>query len=268
MYELAHGSSTASELCRELDLDAGYLSRILSKFYKSGLIKRTANKHDGRQTAISLTARGRTVFEPLNQKARAEIKTLIADLPGFERQELIQSMQRIERIFSQAPRQSMEQPTYNLRQHRPGDMGWIVHRHGVLYAQEYEWDCTFEALVADIVAQFIKNFDSARERCWVADTEYGIVGSVFVVRESDQVAKLRLLLVEPSARGMGLGSRLVQECKCFARSVGYKKLVLWTNDVLQAAARIYEKEGFRLVRSEPHQSFGQHLVGQTWELDL
>jgi DNA-binding MarR family transcriptional regulator/GNAT superfamily N-acetyltransferase len=265
MYELAQKSATASALCRELDLDMGYLSRILSKFEKAKLIKRTANKMDARQSTVSLTAHGRAVFEPLNQRARDQISALITDLPEYEQQELIHSMQTIERIFSQPGK---ERPNYNLRPHKPGDMGWIVHRHGVLYAQEYGWDCTFEALVADIVAQFIKSFDPTRECCWVADTEYGIVGSVFLVKESDDTAKLRLLLVEPQARGTGLGSRLVQECKSFARGAGYQKISLWTNDVLHSARRIYEREGFHLVSTQAHHSFGQELVGQTWELDL
>src|SRR5436190_642331 len=196
-----------------------------------------------------------------------QIGLLLEQLPATHQQRLVVSMHTIEQLLG-APPPSRREPAYHVRRHRPGDMGWVVHRHGVLYAREYGWDARFEALVAEIVAKFIKRYDPKRERCWIAELEGEIVGSVFLVQRSSRVAQLRLLLVEPSARGLGIGARLVRECVGFARRVGYRKIMLWTNDVLHAARHIYEKAGFHLVREERHHSFGHDLVGQTWERTL
>lgn len=266
LYELAHRPPlTASALAKDLALDPGYLSRILRGFEAKGLVERTQSETDGRQSFIALTAAGRTAFAPLDRGSRDEIGALLASLGEAEQRRLVAAMQTIGDLLGEgsAPREP-----YLLRPHRPGDMGWVVHRHAVLYAEEYGWDESFEALVAEVAAEFIKNFDPKRERCWIAEKDGEIVGSVFLVGKSDDVAKLRLLYVEPGARGLGLGRRLVNECIRFARSVGYRRITLWTNSVLVAARRIYETTGFELVASEPHHSFGHDLVGETWERDL
>jgi DNA-binding MarR family transcriptional regulator/N-acetylglutamate synthase-like GNAT family acetyltransferase len=266
LYELAHRDQpTATELGEELHLDAGYLSRILRRFEKGGLVRRTPSKADGRQSLLRLTRRGRAAFAKLNARAHDDMRAMLGDLPATRQRRLVEAMRSIESLLG-GPAEAA--PPYRLRSHRPGDMGWVVHRHGVLYFQEYGWDERFEALVADVVAKFIKHFDPQRERCWIAERDGEIVGSVFLVAHSKTVAKLRLLLVEPSARGVGLGHRLVDECVRFAREAGYRKITLWTNSVLHAARRIYEKAGFTLVHAEPHQSFGHDLVGETWELQL
>jgi len=266
LYELAHrGPVTAADLGRELGLDAGYLSRLLKRFGAHGLTRRTPSKDDGRQFLLSLTDKGLAAFEPLNQASAAQVATMLSRLSAGERERLTQAMTTVEHLVGDGPRP--DRP-YILRPHRPGDIGWIAHRQGILYAQEYGWDETFEALVAEIAAAFVRNFDPARERCWIAERDGEIVGSVFLVRSSDEVAKLRLLYVEPSARGLGLGGRLTEECIAFARDRGYKTLTLWPNDVLMAARRIYQAKGFRLVKEEQHHSFGKDLVGQTWDLVL
>ncbi len=268
LYELAHReTTTATELGRELGLDAGYLSRILHGFELKGLIQKQPSETDGRQNVLRLTDSGREAFARLDSCAQQEIETMLQRLSPVDQNRLVQAMQAIERLLSPASR-AMNMIV--LRPHRPGDMGWIVHRHGVLYSQEYGWDEQFEALVAEIVAKFIQNFDPQRERCWIAEKadDGEIVGSVFLVKGSDTLARLRLLYVEPEARGMGLGTRLVNECIHFARQAGYRKITLWTNDVLHAARHIYEKAGFRCVEREPHHSFGQDLVGENWELAL
>ncbi|MEE1612008.1 bifunctional helix-turn-helix transcriptional regulator/GNAT family N-acetyltransferase [Microvirga sp. CF3016] len=265
LYELAHrGPLTAADLGRELGLDAGYLSRLLKRFDSQGLIQRIPSKGDRRQLLLSLTDRGLEAFKPLNQASAAQVATMLSDLSASEREHLVQAMATVERLVGGAPNSN----PYILRSHQTGDIGWIAHRQGLLYAQEYGWDQTFEALVAEIAAVFVRNFDPKWERCWIAERDGEILGSVFLVRHSDEVAKLRLLYVEPSARGLGLGRRLVDECIGFARAKGYKTLTLWTNDVLAAARRIYEAEGFRLVKEEAHHSFGKDLIGQTWNLDL
>jgi DNA-binding MarR family transcriptional regulator/GNAT superfamily N-acetyltransferase len=266
LYELAQRErTTAADLGRELGLDAGYLSRILQGFRRQGLIVRRAAPADGRQSLLSLTARGRAAFARLDASSRAEIGALLAPLKLADQPRLMAALATVEGLLGARPAAAAP---YSLRPHRPGDMGWVVHRHGALYAAEYGFDATFEALVAEIVADFVRRFDPARERCWIAERDGEIVGSVFLVRKSARTAKLRLLLVEPSARGLGLGRRLVEECVRFARRAGYRKITLWTNSVLHAARAIYEQAGFRLVDSAPHRSFGCDLVGETWELDL
>jgi DNA-binding MarR family transcriptional regulator/N-acetylglutamate synthase-like GNAT family acetyltransferase len=266
LYELAEREGvSATELGRELDLDAGYLSRILRRFGERGLIRRTPSQADRRQSHLWLTERGRAAFALLDQASRAEVGEMLAGLSAPERRTLLDAMSTLERLLG--GRRLPEQP-YVLRDHRPGDLGWVVHRHGVLYAQEYGWDERFEALVAGIVAQFVERCDPTRERCWIAERHGERLGSVFLVRESEPSAKLRLLLVEPKARGLGIGTRLVQECEAFARQAGYRTIRLWTNSVLHGARRIYERAGYRLLHEEPHHSFGHDLVGETWELQL
>ncbi|UVF17731.1 bifunctional helix-turn-helix transcriptional regulator/GNAT family N-acetyltransferase [Microvirga terrae] len=266
LYELAHrGPVTAADLGRELGLDAGYLSRLLKRFGAQGLTQRNPSKDDGRQFLLSLTDKGFAAFTPLNQASAAQVATMLSGLSVGERERLTQAMTTVEHLVGDGPRP--DRP-YVLRSHQPGDIGWIAHRQGILYAQEYGWDQTFEALVAEIAAGFVRNFDPQWERCWIAERGGEIIGSVFLVRSSDEVAKLRLLYVEPCARGLGLGRRLTEECIAFARDRGYRTLTLWTNDVLVAARRIYQAKGFRLVKEEPHHSFGKDLVGQTWDLDL
>jgi DNA-binding MarR family transcriptional regulator/GNAT superfamily N-acetyltransferase len=266
IYELAHHEkTTATELSIELGVDAGYLSRILLGFKKHGLIHKKRSKTDGRQTVLRLTDEGQDAFAMLNSRSRNEIGTMLGQLSPADENRLINAMHTIERLLGA---QREHKAPYLLRPHQPGDMGWVVHRHGVLYAEEYGWDEHFEALVAKIVGKFIERYDPRRERCWIAEMDGEIVGSVFLVKKSKTVARLRLLIVEPKARGLGIGTRLVNECLGFAQRAGYRKITLWTNDVLHAARRIYEKTGFRLVHKEPHHSFGHDLVGETWELAL
>ena len=264
LYELAHRDRpTASEIARDLGLDAGYLSRILLKFQKGRLLTRERSATDGRQWHVALTKLGRQVFAPLDRDASKQLSTLLAPIAPAKREQLVHSMKTVQHILT-----GMEEPSYTLRAHRPGDIGWVIHRHGVLYFQEYGWDERFEALVAEIAAKFVQNFDPARERCWIAEKDGAIVGSVFLVRHTDTVAKLRLLLVEPAARGMGLGERLVRECIEFARAAGYREITLWTQSILMAARRIYEKTGFRLASVEKHHHFGPEMEGEVWNLTL
>ncbi|HEX5911786.1 MAG TPA: bifunctional helix-turn-helix transcriptional regulator/GNAT family N-acetyltransferase, partial [Rubrobacter sp.] len=264
LYELAHcGETTAGELGEGLGLDAGYLSRILSGFEKHGLIRKRRSQADGRRRLLRLTEQGREAFAPLDARSRSEIGAMLGGMSVAGQERLVGSMRTIEGLLGARPEPVVP---YLLRPHRPGDMGWVVHRHGVLYARESGWDEHFEALVAEIVAKFIQHYDPKRERCWIAEREGENVGCVFLVRETEEIAKLRLLLVESEARGLGIGSRLVEECIRFARQTGYRKITLWTNDVLNSARRIYQAKGFQLVHEEPHHSFGHDLVGQTWEL--
>jgi DNA-binding MarR family transcriptional regulator/N-acetylglutamate synthase-like GNAT family acetyltransferase len=266
LYELAHQDKpTAAELSRDLGLDPGYLSRVLRGFEKRRLISRTRSEADGRQSHLELTARGQAAFAPLERRSHQEIGDIVARLPAPEQVRLVEAMHVIEGILGARPEQKVP---YILRPHQPGDMGWVVHRHGVLYAQEYGWDERFEAMVAGIVKQFIERYDPKRERCWIAEKDGEIVGSVFLITHSKTVAQLRLMLVEPKARGLGIGSRLVDECIAFAREKGYRKITLWTNSILLAARHIYKKAGFRLVHKERHTSFGHALVGETWDLTL
>jgi len=276
LYEVAQNDgATASEVGQALGLDAGYLSRILREFDKRGLIERKSSEADGRQSHLSLTNEGREAIAVLQDRAREEVGAMLSALSERDQQRLIEAMDTIARLLGDGASATGAEATgeskvsYILRPHQPGDMGWIVHRHGVLYVQEYGWDGQFEALAAKIVGDFIEQFDPKRERCWIAEKDGEIVGSVFVVKGSDEtIAKLRLLLVEPSARGLGIGRRLVDECIRFARRVGYKKMTLWTQSMLVPARRIYTQAGFRLVKEESHHSFGHDLVGETWELDL
>jgi len=268
IYELANRENpTATELGRDLGLDAGYLSRTLARFEEQGLVERRRSEEDGRQRLLRLTRDGKKAFSLVNKRSHDEVAEILNNLSEEDQQRLLKAMQTIESLLDHEKGFRFSEP-FVLRSHEPGDMGWVVHRHGVLYAQEYDWDEQFEALVAQIVADFIKNYKPQRERCWIAEMNGEIVGSVFCVQKDETVAKLRLLLVEPKARGLGLGRRLVQECIRFARRVGYKKLTLWTNSVLVEARRIYEKEGFQLIEEEAHHSFGHDLIGQNWELAL
>ena len=266
LYELANGPDlTATDIQRLLGLDPGYLSRILRSFERSGVLLRERSEKDGRQSLIRLTVHGRKVFAALNARQSSDVEKMLQSVPRPARARLIGSMQTIQKALDgNAPGGSK----VSLRTHRPGDMGWVMFRHGVLYDSEYGWDERFEALVGEIVVNFIKNFDADRERCWIAEIDGERVGSIFLVKDSATVAKLRLLLVEPIARGHGVGKLLVNECIDFARNAGYRKLTLWTNSVLDAARHIYEAAGFELVKEEKHSSFGHNLTGQYWSLDL
>jgi len=266
LYELAHRENvTAAELMKDLGLDRGYLSRILSEFERRGFVRKSTSKKDSRQNELSLTALGRKAFAPLNRRSEEEVATMLGRLAEPEQRRLVEAMKTVESLLG--PRKKAAEP-YVLRPPRPGDIGWVIHRHGALYCQEYGWDESFEALVAEISAKFMQNFDAKRERCWIAEKDGEIVGSVFVVKKSKDVAQLRMLLVEPSARGLGIGKRLVEECVRFARETGYKKMVLWTNSVLHTARHVYEEAGFRLVEEEKGHGFGEHQVSQTWEKQL
>ncbi|MDQ6671729.1 MAG: helix-turn-helix domain-containing GNAT family N-acetyltransferase [Chloroflexota bacterium] len=266
LYELAHRErATATELARELGLDAGYLSRILSGFDRRGLLDRTKSARDGRESVLTLNQHGQIAFAPLEAGARAEIGGLLARLPDAHQEQVVAAMQTVERLLGEA---QPDTPAYVLRQHRPGDMGWVVERHAAVYAREYGFDAHFEALVATIVAKFLEHDDPQRERCWIAERDGQRVGCVFLVRGSKTVAKLRLFLVEPGARGAGLGRALVQECIHFARAAGYRTVRLWTQSNLLAARHIYASAGFSKVEDQPHHSFSQELVAETWEMRL
>jgi len=266
LYELAHrDGATATWLAEELGLDPGYLSRMLRSFQRDRLIVRTPSPQDGRQTLISLTAAGRDAFAPLDAGSHAEIGALLGRLPEADQNRVVAAMRTVASLLGGEPE---PRAAVILRPHRVGDMGWVAHRHGVLYAEEYGFNERFEALVAEIVAKFIENFDPARERCWIAEQDGAAVGSIFLVKESDSVAKLRLFLIEPKARGLGLGRHLVGECLRFARAAGYREVTLWTQSILTAARRIYEQAGFRLVAEEPHDGYGYELIGENWTLQL
>jgi DNA-binding MarR family transcriptional regulator/N-acetylglutamate synthase-like GNAT family acetyltransferase len=270
LYELAHRENlTATDIRNSLELDHGYLSRMLSAFEKRGLIEKTASENDGRQSLLALTEAGRRQFAPIERRTDEQVGKMLEKLPENEQRQLIGGMQTIEQLLEPAKVAGEAAKTpYLLRAHQPGDMGWIVYRQGVLYQQEYGYDEDFEALCAEIVAHFIQNFDAKRERCWIAERDGEVAGSVFLVVKSKTVAKLRLLYVEPATRGLGIGSRLVSECVRFARQAGYKKMVLWTQSELDAARHIYKKAGFRVVEKKKHHSFSKDLVAETWELEL
>jgi DNA-binding MarR family transcriptional regulator/GNAT superfamily N-acetyltransferase len=266
IFELAQREqSTASDLIRELDIDPGYLSRILGAFEQDGLIQKTRSKSDSRRRLLKLTAEGKKSFAELDERASQEIKVLLQGLPGEDQQRLLNAMRTIEDILEAKPEPAT---SYLLRPHRSGDVGWITYRHGVLYAEEYGFDETFEALVAEILARFIQGHDPKRERLWIAERDGEPVGSVMIVDAGDRVAQLRLLLVEPKARGRGIGTRLVDECIDFSRRNGYQKIKLWTHNILLDARRLYSKTGFELVEEEPHTSFGHDLIAEIWELRL
>lgn len=266
LFELGHREHiTATDLCRELGLDAGYLSRILSRLEQQGLIEKVRPENDGRQRLLRLTQEGSKAFSLLNRRSQEEITEMLSELNEDDQMHLLKAMQTVESLLTRGLKFS--QPFF-LRQPEPGDMGWVIHRHGVLYAEEYSWNEEFEALVAEIVADFSKRHDPERERCWIAERDGEMIGSIFLVQSSETVAKLRLLLVEPRARGLGLGTCLVEECIRFARQCGYQKVTLWTNSVLVEARRIYKKTGFKLIDQEGYHGFGQDLVGETWELLL
>jgi DNA-binding MarR family transcriptional regulator/N-acetylglutamate synthase-like GNAT family acetyltransferase len=266
LYELAHREQpTAAELSNDLGLDAGYLSRMLAGFEKRGWLGKKPCDADGRQSLLSLTTPGRKVLAPLDARSREEVGKILGALSTAEQSQLIDAMRTIEKLLGA---RSGQKTAYILRSHQPGDMGWVVYRHGVLYSQEYGYDEHFEALVAEIVAKFVQSFDPKRERCWIAEKDGEIVGSVFLVKHSKSVAKLRLLLVEPAARGLGIGKRLVEECVRFAWQAGYKKIMLWTQSSLREARGVYEKAGFRLVGQKKHHSWGHDLVAETWDLVL
>jgi DNA-binding MarR family transcriptional regulator/GNAT superfamily N-acetyltransferase len=265
LYELGQQDrTTARSLADELDLDAGYLSRILSRFERDGLVARQASDADARQYFITLTASGRDTFSALNIASRNDVGALLQGLPREQQARLIAAMEEVSVLLSAPPASKQ----WTIRQHRAGDMGWVVQLHGELYEREYGWNAEFEALVAEIVAKFLRKYDPQYERCWIAELNGENVGSVFLVKKSKTVGQLRLLLVDPRARGLGIGKRLVSECIDFARSVGYRRIVLWTNDVLHEARHIYEEAGFELTDEERHRSFGHDLVGQTWTLAL
>lgn len=265
LYELAqHPATTASLIAGALGLDHGYLSRILGRFAEDGLIARETSAEDARQTLLSLTAKGRAAAGALDRGSHQLVASLLENLPEPRQQRLVEAMKAIER--SLAPNESA--PAIVLRPHRAGDTGWVLASHAKHYNEEYGWGVAFEALVAGILAQFLRDFDAARERCWIAEVDGAPVGSLFLVNGGDDVAKLRLLLVAPQARGLGVGGLLVDECVRFAREARYRRITLWTQSILTAARSLYQRAGFRLVREERHCSFGHDLVGETWERDL
>lgn len=270
LFELANRDRpTAKQIGEELGLDAGYLSRIVQAFVENGLVARTPLPSDRRQLRLSLTKKGRAAFARLDKNSRHNIGTMLEKLTDENERHLVDAMTNIERLLGHDDAVKKASSTHAiLRMHRPGDMGWVVQQHGALYAREFGWDISFEGMVADIVAQFLKNFDPAHERCWIAEIDGRQVGSVFLVKHSEGVAKLRLLIVDPAGRGMGLGKQLVDECIAFARAHGYRRMTLWTQSMLLAARGIYVDAGFKLIASEPHRSFGHDLIGETWELEL
>jgi DNA-binding MarR family transcriptional regulator/GNAT superfamily N-acetyltransferase len=266
LYELgSRGTCSASDLGRELDLDAGYLSRLLQGLRRRGFLAAKRAPDDARRSLLSLTEKGRKSFAQLDLRSREEVTGMLGALPVAEQGKLVGAMQAVETLLSGRNKEPLE---ITLRGHRPGDIGWVISRHGAVYAAEYGWDERFEALVAEIAAKFVLELEPGRERCWIAEADGAPLGCVFLVRQSNTTAKLRLLLVEPAARGTGLGRRLVRECIAFAREKGYRKLVLWTQANLAAARAIYKSEGFSLVKSEKHASFGVKLTGEYWELKL
>ncbi|WP_395685128.1 GNAT family N-acetyltransferase [Caenimonas koreensis] len=266
LYELAHRDQpVASELGRELGLDAGYLSRILRRFETKRWIERAPSPADARQSLLRLTDSGHAAFAPLQQKSRDEAAALLSGLPGQDRERLLRAMGTMQQVLNAG---QPSQRVAILRDPQPGDMGWVVQQHGDIYWREYGFNHEFEALVAEIAAKYLRDFDPKWEKGWIAEIDGERVGSVFVVRQSPRVAKLRLLILGPGARGQGLGGRLTDECIHFARSKSYRKLVLWTQSHLLAARAIYKSRGFRVVKSEPYNAFGQRMTSETWELTL
>lgn len=265
LYELAHREQpTAAELGKDLGIDAGYLSRILQRFKRQALAAGKPSEADGRQTLLSLTARGKAEAGALNDRSQAEVAALLAKLPAPDQARLVDAMRTIESLLGGHP----PERNYIVRERRPGDMGQIVYLHGALYAREYGWTDEFEGFVAGIAAEFIRNYDPHWERCWIAELDGRVAGSVILVKESKKAAKLRLLIVDPEARGLGIGTRLVDECIEFARKTGYRRMTLWTNSILHAARAIYEKAGFERTGREKRNAFGHELTFETWTLDL
>ena len=270
LYEIAHRDApTASDIARTLDLDAAYLSRVLRKFEKRGLITRTTSQHDACRSHLTMTGRGRRMFAPFEQRTHRQIGAILVKLQPADQTRLIAAMATIEGLIEER-REAVAEPEHEfiLRQPRHGDFGWIVKRHAELYAQEYGWTEPFEGLFAQIVADFVNNHDPKLDRCWIADRNGENLGSVMLVKDAPGVARLRLLLVEPNARGLGLGARLTEECIRFARAAGYKKIVLWTHSNLTAARHVYRNAGFRLVRTERHKSWSRPVISEHYELDL
>src|SRR6516165_7019623 len=266
LYELSHREQpTATDIRKELGLDAGYMSRILREFERRKLVTRERSRTDERQKFLSLTTKGRRVFARLDERSSRDVAAMLQELSPGARKELVDSAQTIRRLLGDKLEPKVP---YLLRQHQPGDLGWIVHRQAILYAEEFGWDGTYEALAGEIVAQFIKNYDPNRERCWIAEKDGERVGGAFVAKVSDDIAQLRLLHVESQARGLGIGKRLVEECVRFARQAGYQKMTLWTQSNLYAARHIYKQSGFQVVREQQHHSFGKDLTAETWELNL
>jgi DNA-binding MarR family transcriptional regulator/GNAT superfamily N-acetyltransferase len=266
LYEIKQRDrATASDIARDLGLDAGYLSRILRRFHKSGLIRKDVSPDDGRQSFLSMTARGRKAFDPLETRTERQIGAVLGRLTAPEQDHLVSAMRAIETMIASEPKAESD---IILRQPRPGDLGWVVARHAELYAREYGWAENFEGLCAQIVADFVSKYDPKCERCWIAEMDGQNVGSVFLVKDSEKVARLRLLLVDPVARGRGLGTRLTDECIRFARQHRYQSITLWTHKVLTAARHIYERAGFRLTSSETRRSFGQNVISEHWDLAL
>jgi DNA-binding MarR family transcriptional regulator/GNAT superfamily N-acetyltransferase len=266
LYELAHRErTTATDIRKELGLDAGYASRILRNFERRKLVVRERSETDARQRFLSLTRKGQRAFEPLDNRSNRDIAAMLEKLTPKDRKQVTDAVQTVRRLLGD---KTETRTPYLLRLHQPGDMGWIVHRQGILYAEEYGWDETYEALAAEIVAAFIKNYDSKRERAWIAEKDGERVGAVMLVKESDEVAKLRLLHVEREARGLGIGKRLVEECVRFACQTGYQKMRLWTQSILHPARHLYKEAGFQIVHEENHHRFGKDLTAETWELDL
>lgn len=269
LYELAHREApTAGEIAEALGLDKTYMSRTLRAFKARGLVHTKPAPDDARRKILELTAKGRRAFAPLDDGAREEIVHMLKPLAASEQARLLEAMRTIRATLGDPDVRPDPTQPFVIRHHRPGDMGWVVHRHGVLYSEEYGWDERFEALVAGVVSQFIKNFDPERERCWIAEREGEIVGSIFCVAKNKTTAQLRLLLVEPSARGLGIGARLVDEVIRFARHAGYKRLELWTQRNLTSARKIYRAAGFEITGTEGHEYFGVPLQAESWGMEL
>jgi DNA-binding MarR family transcriptional regulator/GNAT superfamily N-acetyltransferase len=270
LYELTQRDRpTATELCASLDLDPGYLSRILRGFAERGLVTKTPSPEDRRQSRLALTPKGRKAYAPLERRSHDDVAAMLGALPDADQERVLAAMGTIERLIGEPQREpAAEQPTYVLRAPLTGEMGWVVARHAALYAQEYGWGVRFEGLCAEIVAEMIDTYDPSRDRHWIAEMDGEPVGSVFCVKASDEVAKIRLLLVEPKARGHGIGAQLVDACITFARAAGYRKMTLWTHSVLTAARKIYQAAGFELVAQNEHAEWGVPVVGETWEREL
>jgi len=269
LYELAHhGDQQPAALCRELGLDRGYLSRIVGKFEAAGLVSKVDSATDGRAKLLRLTAHGRAIYEPLDRRSREEVGDMLSRFDETDQLRLLDAMNTIRGLLDREGAMKFAQP-FVVRSHRPGDMAWITRRHGELYAKQQGWDSSFETLVGQICADFERNFDPAREHCWIAERAGERIGSIALARGDEEgVAKLRLLLVEEQARGYGLGTHLVDVCHQFARTAGYRKMRLWTTDQQNEARHIYQRKGYRLVAGEPVHAFGKDMINETWELDL